>query len=249
MDLADKTNSTSQQARIPLFLLDAQHPWLVENQQALESLSDPETFLHSAPGTRHGDDDNLIIPQDLFHHVRISNSSRRPGWPNALDRLREMRRCPPAALARVRSLRVDVWVHQGPHADEQLRAAEWAGGPTDELVALCADVLAALPALEALTWGMPPEFAPGFRDAFEAGGLRLRSVVRLEPGPGCEFLVGLCPDLRVLEGFTDNSWSWSIEGDPWLGLVRAGAAAPGLTRFAVWAKLGASLVEGMYLGK
>lgn len=76
--------------------------------------------------------------------------------------------------------------------------------------------------------------------------MRLRSVVRLEPGPGCEFLVGLCPDLRVLEGFTDNSWSWSIEGDPWLGLVRAGAAAPGLTRFAVWAKLGASLVEEIF---
>lgn len=233
MDQADKANCNSQQGPIPLFLLDAQHPRLVENRHTLESLPDLETLLHSLPGTGigHGCDGILTIPQDLFHQVRISNRSR-PG-DGVLERLREMRRCPPAALARIRSLRVDL---------EQSTAAD---GPTDELADLFADVLAALPALEALTWGMPPELSSVFNGAFEARGLRLRSVVRLEPGPGCEFLVAFCPNLKALECFAGSSWSWSIGGDPGLSLVHAGAAAPGLTRFSVWAELGASLIQGI----
>lgn len=153
----------------------------------LERLPDVESFLYSPPDTKYrtttsqlqhhdasarpapNDDEldlHLEVPYDLFTTLIIYNRYsyiRRAGWPNARRRLLELQRCPAAALARVRSLDVKVWMHRGVHAArEDLQAEEWRhleGPAGDELLDLFASVLTAMTGLERLRWAMLPEYA------------------------------------------------------------------------------------------
>lgn len=203
---------------IPQFLLDTEHPWLIKHQSLLERLPDVESFLHSAPGTKYRtpasqreldpDLHHLEVPADLFSSLHISNDSGpapRAGWPSTRHCLLELQRCPAAALARVRSLEVRVWVHSGAWASrEDLEAEEWQDleGPAgDELLDLVASALAAMTGLERLRWELLPEYARRFREGLVSGrGLLLPSVSRLEVAPFCEYMVDACPNIEVLKG-------------------------------------------------
>ncbi|KAH8889444.1 hypothetical protein GQ53DRAFT_825336 [Thozetella sp. PMI_491] len=267
---------------IPQFLLDTQHPWIIKHRATLELLPDVESFLHSSPGAKRkpspspskphlqrddastqtapsADDGlgDLEVPADLFHSLNINNNRSditRAGWPNARDRLREMRRCPSAALARVRSLHIEVWVHRGPfHArNEQLRAEEWQDldGPRgDELLNLFASVLAAMTGLERLRWAILPDFAPRFREELvnrNARGLRLPSVVRLEPAPFCEYMVDACPNIEALEGAKGIVWKGEKGEERYAEmLVKAASKAPKLKVFSGMAALTPSFILEM----
>lgn len=146
---------------------------------------------------------DLEVPADLFSSLCINNAlahTHRAGWPNAHGRLLELQRCPPATLARVRSLDVTVRVLA---SGEGLGAEEWQDleGPAgDELLRLFASVLAAMTGLERLQWRIPHEFAPRWREGLVGAlGLRLPSVRRLEVAPFCEYMVDSCPNVEVLE--------------------------------------------------
>lgn len=198
-----------QHSSIPQFILDTEHPWIIKHQSVLERLPDVESFFYSPPGTKYrtptsqlqhhgasarpattGDelDPHLEVPADLFTTLIIDNRYsyiRRAGWPNDRRRLLELQRCPAAALARVHSFDVKVWVHGGVHtASEDLQAEEWQDleGPAgDELLDLFASVLTAMTGLERLRWAMLPEFAQRIREGPVGGcGLWLPSVSRLE---------------------------------------------------------------------
>jgi hypothetical protein len=222
-----------QHSSIPQFLLDTQNPWIIKHLSVLERLPNVESFLYSPPGTKyrtptsqlqHHDaaataaptDDNLDsplslhleVPGDLFNTININNNlghTRRAGWPNARLRLLELQRCPAAALARVRNLEVEVWVHCGMSAgSDDLEAEEWQdleGPESDELLDLFASVLTAMTGLKRLRWAMLPEFARQIQEGLVDGrGLRLPLVSRLEVAPFCEYMVDACPNVEVLEG-------------------------------------------------
>lgn len=171
----------------------------------MSQLQHHDVSSRSAP-TDDGID--LEVPIDLFDTIIINNDrsqTPRAGWPNAHHRLLELQRCPPTALARVRSLDVKVWVHRGLFAARKdLQAEEWQDleGPAgDELLDLFASVLTAMTGLERLRWAMLPDFAGRFREGLVGGrGLWLPSVRRLAVAPFCEYMVDACPNVEVLEG-------------------------------------------------
>lgn len=114
-----------------------------------------------------------------------------------------MQRCPADALARVRSLDVEVWVHQ----DGDLQAKKWQdlGGLIEgdrRLLDLFTPVLTAVTGLERLRWAMLlPVCARWMADGLvSAQGLCLPSVSRLEVAPFCEYIVVACPNVEVLKG-------------------------------------------------
>lgn len=208
-----------QDSSIPQFLLDTGHPWLIKHQSLLERLPDVESFLYSPPGTKYNtpasqrelDPDlhhHLEVPADLFSTLHIDNEkgpTLRAGWPSTRHCLLELQRCPAAALARVRSLEVRVWVYSGALASrEELDAEEWQDleGPAgDELLGLFASALAAMTGLERLRWEVLPEYARRFREGLVSGrGLLLPSVSKLNVAPFCEYMVDACPNVEVLEG-------------------------------------------------
>lgn len=149
---------------------------------------------------------HLEVPADLFSTLQISNDSGpapRAGWPSTRLCLLELQRCPAAALARVRSLEVRVWVQKGVWASgEDLEAEEWQDldGPAgDELLDLFVSALAAMTGLERLRWELLPGFAQRFGEGLVSGrGLLLPSV--LEVAPFCEYMVDACPSVEVLKG-------------------------------------------------
>jgi hypothetical protein len=266
---------SSKISTIPRFLLDAQHPWIITNQQALEHLPNVETFLFSPPGTkRHlleslapqvsfmgtkatarderytgtARDVELTIPPDLFDSLNINNnrsSVAQAGWPNARDRLCEMKACPPAVLARVRTLHVEVRVYRGQHDDERLKAEEWQQGPTDELLDLFTSVIAAMTALEKLTWKIPLDFAQSFKQGFAVRGLKNLSVKALEPAPFCEYMIDVCPNIETLEAVAPISWTGQ-KGEEKHGalLVKAAAGAPNVKVLSLAAALTPAFVSG-----
>lgn len=266
-----------QHSSIPQFLLDTEHPWIIKHQSVLARLPDVESFIYSPPGTKHRtpvyqlqhhdastrpaptDDEldlHLEVPADLFNTLNINNDLRPPfraGWPNARSRLLELQRCPAAALARVRSLEVKVWVQRGAytrHRCEHLEAEEWQDleGPAgDELLDLFASVLTAMTGLERLRWAMLPEFAGRFREGLVGGrGLWLASVRRLEVAPLCEYMVDACPNVEVLE--CEGLLCMTRETDKRYAemLVEAAAKLPKVKEFSVkeFAHLTPSFISG-----
>lgn len=277
----DEPRPPQHSSSVPQFLLDTQHPWIIKHQSVLERLPDVESFLCSPPGTKYRsrtppsqlqhhdasarpaptDDElhlhpplHLEVPTDLFNTLSINNDrphTRRAGWPNIHSRLLELRRCPAAALARVRSLDVGVWVHRGMFAaSEDLQAQEWQDleGPAgDELLHLLASVLKAMTGLERLRWTMLPEFAPRFREGLVGGrGLWLPSVSKLELTPYCEYMVDACPNVEVLE-CEGRMIQIREKGRTYAEmLAEAAAKLPKVTEFSVMAvpDLTPSLISG-----
>ncbi|RDW63698.1 hypothetical protein BP6252_11243 [Coleophoma cylindrospora] len=226
-----------RRSRIPRFILDAKHPWILENKRKLESLPDAEAFLCGldAPSDEpvvHVNN-GLELPRDLFHYLEIDNRRlSRPGWRNALERLREMKRCP-QALARVKTFKVNIYVHDR-YSDWFLRVRE-PSRPYKESLKLCGDVLEAMTGLESLKWEIDAEHAHWFEEAFKHRNLTLPSPKHLLIGPLSHYLVGMCPNVEAIENIDVVCWKHSQHQNPGLLLVRSTSSAKNLTRLALHA--------------
>ncbi|KAK0115824.1 hypothetical protein ONS95_012875 [Cadophora gregata] len=221
--ISNLIDNPRRKSTIPQFILDTNHPWILTNQRKLESLPNAKDFLclnptqtpknePSAPKTE------LEVPPDLFDNLTIDNNRygiSRPGWPNAIERLTEIKNCP-RALASAKSLYIDIYVHSGPYSDLWLRALE-PSQPPPEVAILFGDVLEALPSLNHLYWGIHNEYAHFFEESFKSRTLTLPSVKSLRTGPFSQYLVGMCPTLERLEN----------------GVIQSGAMAPKLKHFSM----------------
>ncbi|MCJ1307767.1 hypothetical protein MMC25_001415 [Agyrium rufum] len=231
---------------VPQFILDTRHPWIVANQRKLERLPYAEAFLCFSPDlgskvlteTETGTlGEGLEVPSDLFDKLEINNNRAgvsRPGWPNALERLGEIKQCQ-RALDQVKTLEVDVFVHRGKYVDLRLKLLE-PSQPPAKLLTLSGDVLESMTNLERLQWGIPKEDTHFFENAFKARNLTLPSIKHLEPGPSSHYLVGMCPNLESLENGGGYNWYHGDmpDGRDWgLVLIRSAASMPGLKRFAM----------------
>ncbi|RDW59162.1 hypothetical protein BP5796_12086 [Coleophoma crateriformis] len=235
----DFIDNPMRRSRIPQFILDARHPWILENKRKLESLPDAEAFLCGLNGPSDKPDvhvnNGLEIPGDLFHHLEIDNNRygiSRPGWPNALRRLREMKRCP-QALALVKTFTVNIYVHDQ-YSDWFLRVRE-PSRPQIESLKLFGDVLEAMTGLETLKWELSAEHAHWFEEAFKHRDLTLPSPKHLLIGPLSHYLVGMCPNVEAIEDIELTCWKHSPHQSPGLLLVRSTSSARNLTRLALHA--------------
>ncbi|TRX93020.1 hypothetical protein FHL15_006158 [Xylaria flabelliformis] len=240
--VAEFLSNPLRQSRVPQFILDAQHPWILENQGKLERLPDAESFLCSQP-QRSGKDlseNGLDVPPDLFEYLEIDNRRLgvdRPGWPNAVLRLRELHRCS-AALSQVKTFKTAIRVHRGEYSHLDKRILE-PHQPPREALDLFVDVLGNMTNLEILKWDIPVSDACYIERHFVERGLVLPSVRRLEPGSVSPFLVRTCPNITALE---EKSYTDAPEA-----LLQAATFAPKLTRFAMSVRHGwdLSLVQGI----
>ncbi|KAI0191324.1 hypothetical protein F4808DRAFT_476353 [Astrocystis sublimbata] len=240
-----------RQSRVPQVILDARHPWVVENQGKLEQLPDVEKYLCSlasqnttvvntnssegAPSSAAlAVEKGLEIPSDLFDYLEIDNyrsGVSRPGWPNALLRLREISRCP-AALAHVKTFKIQVRLHNSQYSNSVNKMLE-PSRASKELLGFFTDVLGNMTSLETLKWNI--QISPCFRDFeehFAERGLLLPTVKTLETNGPAHFLVHACPNMTKLE--YQEEYGDLIETKDWESLlVRATVAAPELTRLGL----------------
>lgn len=239
MDLID---NPFRQSKIPQFILDARHPWILANRRQLERLPNAESFLCFKVGSELPEEDThsyeeLKTPLDIYHTLEINNNRAgvsRPGWPNALERLHEMKRCP-RALEEVKTLSVDIFVHEGKFTDKIMRALE-PSGPPKPLFSIFGDVLESMTNLERLNWYIPKEHTDVFGEAFRSRNLVLPSIKHLEPGPSSQYLVNMCPNLETLVNGGDFMWYHGSmpDGRDWgLMLIQAAQSTPYLKRFAM----------------
>ena len=179
----------------------------------------------------------LEIPPDVFDNLEIDNNREgisRPGWPNALERLGEMKRCP-RALNQVKTLDVTIFVHSGKYCDWYLKSLE-PSQPPEQLLTLFGDVLESMTNLTTLNWGIDKEDAHYFEAAFKSRNLTLPSIKTLVPGPWSEYLVSMCPNLERLENGGSFNWYHAHMPDnrDWkLLFIQAAVSAPKLKRFAM----------------
>ncbi|RYC59062.1 hypothetical protein CHU98_g7148 [Xylaria longipes] len=225
--ISDFLSNPSRQSRVPQFILDAQHPWILENRDKLEKLPDAESYLcfPTRVSARDLSKNGLDVPPDLFEYLEIDNSRfgvDRPGWPNAVLWLREIHRCQ-VALSQVKTFNTAIFNHRGEYSDWDKRMLEPEQPPREGLD-LFAHVLGNMTNLETLKWNVPASDARYFEKHFVDCGLVLPSVRRLEPDSTSPFLVGMCPNITVLES-RYNKWPQS--------LLQAAMFAPNLTRFAM----------------
>jgi hypothetical protein len=235
-----------RRSTIPQFVLDTKHPWILANKRKLERRPNAEAILCSgldaAPNGSNGKETEIYreeveIPSDLFENLEIDNNRggiSRPGWPNALERLGEMQRCP-RALKQVETLNVDIYVHSGPYSNQYLRALE-PSQPSEQLLTLFGDVLEAMSNLQTLKWGIGKEYTHFFEEAFTSRNLSLPSIKHLEPGPSSQYLVSMCPNLERLENGGSFNWyhGYMPDNRDWqLMLVQAAASTPKLKWFAM----------------
>ncbi|KAG7044057.1 hypothetical protein JMJ77_0011875 [Colletotrichum scovillei] len=218
--------SSNATPRVPQFLLDAGHPWLTTHARELCSLPDATSFIcmlssddaHSQYGGKISVDDEsaklrerLEVPADLFHRLEIRNvraGMSRYGWKNARDRLNEMKACP-RALAEVRELTVDVYVHTG--MGWQTLGDTWdtltaeSRLPPKSLPALFSEVTGKMKNLSKIEWmvrGVEENAAIG--KAFIEDGTRLPGVKHLVTTMNAPWLVDACPSLNSLEAKHDD---------------------------------------------
>lgn len=252
-----------RRSTVPQFILDARHPWILANQRKLERLPNAAALLCSSPDPESIEsrgietkawEEELQIPLDLFDKLEINNNRAgisRPGWPNALERLGEMKRCQ-RALSQVKTLEVDIYVYQGDYQDTIAKLLE-PSQPPEQLLTLFGDVLESMTDLETLKWGIRKEDTHLFEEAFKSRNLTLPSLKNLQPGPSSHYMVGMCPNLEWLEN--GGGWTWyhgyMPDGRDWgLMLIQAALTTPKLKRFAMvgghngWTPF---LVSGTYL--
>ncbi|KAI0445489.1 hypothetical protein F4803DRAFT_548213 [Xylaria telfairii] len=225
--IGDFLSNPSKQSRVPQFILDARHPWILENQSKLERLPDAGSYLcsQSQASTTDITENGLNVPHDLFEYLEINNNRagiNRPGWPNALLRLQEIHSCP-AALSQVKTFYTDIYVYRSRYDDLDKRVLE-SHQPPKEVLDLFVDVLGNMTNLETLKWKIPASDASYLEEHFAERGLVLPSVRRLEPGSMTPFIVRTCPNITTLEVFSTKQPE---------ALLQAAMFAPNLTRFAM----------------
>ncbi|KAJ0284087.1 hypothetical protein COL940_004279 [Colletotrichum noveboracense] len=203
-----KADSASK-AKIPQFILDTRHPWLTAHADELANLDDPYavfcTPLKDVIALSNHDPEcghkwqltGLDVPRDLFHSLEIDNNRvgvDRYGWPNARNRLLEMKNCP-RALEEVRELKVDVYAHK---AESVL--------PPDDLPGLFAEIMGEMKGLKKLDWTIRGwDENQAFRDEFQRQGVGLRSVEELRANMYASWIRDSTPRLRMLKATSDSS--------------------------------------------
>ncbi|KAF4967270.1 hypothetical protein FSARC_5182 [Fusarium sarcochroum] len=228
----------TQTSQIPQFVFDTNHPWVKENQDALETA---DIFLsHSSSSPEYfpllGD-----VPADLFNHLEIDTASsewqldRLFGWLNANNRLREIQRYK-AALDTCKSLRVDI--RRLPARGPGLYGSLWEPNlPPRHLPGLVAEVLSSMPQLDELEFVLDCglQAIKLFEVEFMRRGVTLPAVRRLVLGPNMHFLIAMCPNLKSLE--TSEGYPWYprilIEGSERHDLMSATKGATNLEEFGM----------------
>ncbi|KAK5626987.1 hypothetical protein RRF57_002702 [Xylaria bambusicola] len=243
-----------KKSRVPQFMLDSKHPWILENQKKLEKLSDAESYLcfssqeHTIDVNQKksgGEENELGIPPDLFDYLEIDNSRggiSRPGWPNALLRAQEIQRCP-AALSQVKTFKTGIYVYDSKYSDWDKRVLE-PPRPPRELLDLFGDVLGNM-SLETLKWDIPGQYAHYFGEHFVNRGLTLPSAKTLEISSINHFLVPMCSNITEL--VCRRRWGDYInkgDEDPELLLIKASMFAPNITRLGMEWEFDESKVQG-----
>ena len=231
-------DNSFRKSTIPQFILDTKHPWILDNKRKLEGLPNAEAFLclnlQDHPGNNAPITD-LEIPPDLFHNLVIDNNSigpQRPGWPNAIDRLTEINRCP-QALASAKSLYVDVFVYRDENTALWSKIREPCQAPAS-VFPLFGDVLESMNSLEHLEWGIRHDYAHIFEESFRSRNLTLPSVTSLKLSPLSHFLVAMCPNLERLERGGGLRWNDYSNGPDWKALlIESGVSAPKLKHSAM----------------
>lgn len=237
-------NNPHRQSRVPQFILDTKHPWIIENRRKLEQLPDAELYLCSSyPGSTvdgsrvSGSANNrLEIPSDLFNYLEIDNCGwpiSRPGWPNAFIRAREIKRCP-AAFTQVKKFKTCICVNDGKYSDWDKRLLEPPSPPRD-LLDLFADLLANMTSLETLEWSIPHKHANYFEERFIDRELSLPSVRTLETDGKSHFLLPVFSNITRLEYGSAKPFSYadSRSEDPELLFIQATLYTPNVTRLGI----------------
>ncbi|KAI1326937.1 hypothetical protein F5Y16DRAFT_373234 [Xylariaceae sp. FL0255] len=200
-----------RRSRIPQFIIDTKHPFININHKVLESLENVELLLCSVHETSEVELEQvdsslqtlgLEIPPDLFDRLEIDNTrlvgTNRPGWPNALERLKEMQRCP-KALAQVKDFQINIFNHDSKWAPWYMRILE-PSRPSIELLDRFADVLGNMTSIETLSWRIAPKYAHHFEKYFVDRGPEFQvPVQKLVVGALGHFLVSMCPNVTSLE--------------------------------------------------
>ncbi|KAJ9150697.1 hypothetical protein NKR23_g3382 [Pleurostoma richardsiae] len=206
------------------------HPWVTQNLKLLDDSPDPAGLLCdlSSP-LRTGGNDDQRYPVELFRKLRIDNNElteQRAGWKNAAARLLEIKACP-AALEDVQGLHVDVFVHESGEFAESLV-------PGDDLPALFADVLSAMPNLSMLYWNIPVKATKNFEKSFVQSKLVLPSVRHLTLGPYSDFLVVMSPNLDSLNAGTPLSWNRYMPPPGPIHFLLQSAAESGIQNLSIY---------------
>jgi hypothetical protein len=175
--LMNLIDNAFRRSTVPQFILDARHPWILDNQRKLERLPNVAAFLCSGPDSESIEStgietetrrEELEIPSDLFDKLEINNSRAgisRPGWQNALERLSETKQCQ-RALNQVKTLEVNIYVHRGKFSNQYLKILE-PSQPPEHLLTSFGDVLKSMTNLETLKWGIPKEETYFFEESFK----------------------------------------------------------------------------------
>ncbi|KAI1361080.1 hypothetical protein F5Y08DRAFT_315773 [Xylaria arbuscula] len=240
-------NDPSKKSRVPQFILDSKHPWVVTNQKKLEQLPDAESYLcFSSRSATGGSElpivaaDELEIPPDLFDYLEIANIKwpvSRPGWPNAFMRAQELSRCP-AALSQVKRFKANVYVRHGLYDKWHQKVLE-PQLPPQEVVDLFVDVLNNMTSLETLTWRIPQAYDEYFEERFTDRGLILPSVRTLDTNEANHYIVPTCPNITRLEYGSGIPWYGDGREDvPGSLFLRTTMFAPNITQLEMAARRG-----------
>lgn len=234
--------------RIPQFILDTRHPWLEENKKSLARLQNPTEALCSLDSELRptdGTTETYTYPSDLFRYLEIDNNRagvNRPGWRNAVLRLREMLACP-AAMQDVESFNVRIYASDGSHG---IGYPEM-DNPPSELPNLFIEVLNSMPRLHKLEWNTFGKGDQVFRKAFTEANMNLPSVRYLNLGVFNEFFVGMCPGVEILDSGEFWSADWRRVNDENVRgkIFESTKSARNLTSFSMPGKWEISYLEGM----
>ncbi|KAM7191285.1 hypothetical protein V8F20_009340 [Naviculisporaceae sp. PSN 640] len=216
--------------RFALFISDARHPWITKHYLRLNSQkdvtralctldpSDPSRESLKAHLSARGF--ALPPPEDLFSRLEVDNNRagvRRPGWQNAVDRLKEILACP-AALAHVKSLDVDIYAGDSKRSEMYFApTATFSRTDTGEAVnvaevsALFAQLFSSAPKLERLSWKIPCRYTQFFERDFDRMGVMFENIRLLKLGAFSDYMVLFAPGLESLE--TGEYWpcdTWEV---------------------------------------
>lgn len=231
-----------RQSRIPQFIRDLGHPWVLDNTALLESLDTADALCNAESPLRS---QLPTVPIDLFNKLMVDNQAGkadRLGWQNSMDRLSEMKGCP-EALRNCEHFRVNIHRHSGAY-----------GGPSEERMPpeavpnLFVDVLSQMEKLQELEWIRPSEDAAVsaiFESTFIEHQLSLPTVKEMQLGPNMQFLIPLAPELTTLKATKDYLWRDRESLDSPNSFISMAANAKAITWFNMSAEWEVDLVESV----
>ncbi|CAH0004260.1 unnamed protein product [Clonostachys byssicola] len=204
-------------SRIPRFITSLDHPYVKENQHAIESLSDPVQFFCYPESQLRA----LLppVPDDIFKKLSLDDHK----WDHTVEILSGFLDCP-LAVEELEELQVKV------SSASPSKYSQTAIKTFTLFTRLFKEAIQ----LKTLAWMDPsPEFDS--HDATSAlhkyltdQNLNLPSVTTLILGPNAEFFVAAAPKLQKISSAPGFAWSWSgfnhfyrYENGPQRRLVRS----------------------------